>query len=94
MEDEFLLSCPNCTSIESCCMKKKLMLAMTRKIIQWLQDNEAQLQDIDYADGSDHCDVKTTVYRRPDVAAAWWIAVVGALRDQAQQMRQWRGTMY
>ena len=33
------------------------MLAMTHKIIQWLQDNEAQLQDIDYADGCDHCDV-------------------------------------
>ena len=26
------------------------MLAMTRKVLQWLQDNEAQLQDIDYAD--------------------------------------------
>ena len=42
------------------------MLAMTRKILQWLQDNEAQLQDIDYADGVDHGDVQTLVYRRPD----------------------------
>ena len=48
------------------------MLTMTRKILQWLQDNEAQLQDIDYADGVDHCDVKTLVYRRPDVPEAWW----------------------
>ena len=45
---------------------------MTRKILQWLQDNEAQLQDIDYADGVDHCDVKTLVYRRPDITEAWW----------------------
>ena len=36
------------------------MLAMTRKILQWLQDNEAQLQDIDYADEVDlSYDVKT-----------------------------------
>ena len=47
------------------------MLAMTRKILQWLRDNEAQLQDIDYTDGCDHCDIKTSVYRRPDVEA-WW----------------------
>ena len=47
------------------------MLAMTRKILQWLHDNEAQLQDIDCADGCDHRDVKISVYRRPDVEA-WW----------------------
>ena len=48
------------------------MLAMTRKILQWLQDNEAQLQDIDYADdmeesGGDHSEMMTLVYRRPDI---------------------------
>ena len=55
-------------------MKRKLMLAMTRKILQWLQDNEAHLGDIDYADDCDHCDVKTTVYKRPDVCSAWLIS--------------------
>ena len=38
---------------DRCRLKVKLMLAMTRKILQWLHDNEAQLQDIDYADGVD-----------------------------------------
>ena len=47
-----LLDCTQCTTNHSCCMKRKLMLAMTRKILQWLQDNEAQLQEIDYADES------------------------------------------
>ena len=47
------------------------MLAMTHKILQWLQDNEAQLQDIDYADGFDHCDVKTLVYERPEDVCSW-----------------------
>ena len=32
------------------------MLAMARKIMRWLVVNEAQLQDIDYADGVDHPD--------------------------------------
>ena len=48
------------------------MLAMTRKILQWLHDNEAQLKDIDYADGVDHDDVRTLVYRRNDVPEASW----------------------
>ena len=42
------------------------MLAMTRKILQWLRDNEAELQDIDYVDGVDYCS-RVLVYRRPDV---------------------------
>ena len=48
-----LVYCVDCIAENGCCMKRKLMLAMTRKILQWLQDNEAQLQDIDYADDVD-----------------------------------------
>ena len=48
------------------------MLAMTQKILQWLQDNEDQLQDIDYADEiSDHCDEKILVYSRRDGIEFW-----------------------
>ena len=51
----------------ACCMKRNLILAMTRKILQWLHDNEAQLQDIDYADRCrDYSDVTTTVCPRSD----------------------------
>ena len=40
---------------DRCHFKVKLMLAMTDKILQWLRDNEVQLQDIDYVDGVDYC---------------------------------------
>ena len=43
------------------------MLAMTRKILQWLRDNEAELQDVDYVDGVDNYCSRVLVYRRPDV---------------------------
>ena len=48
------------------------MLAMTRKILQWLQNNEAQLQDIDYADGVDDDVIKRLVYRRPGLRHSRW----------------------
>ena len=70
--DSHLLDCSKCAADYGCCMKRKLMLAMTRKILQWLQDNKAQLQDIDYADNCDHCDIMTTVYERLDVRVTWW----------------------
>ena len=47
-EDNFVLNLSGVEVNHSCCMKRKLMLAMTRKILQWLQDNETQLQNIDY----------------------------------------------
>ena len=46
------------------------MLAMTRKILQSLHDNEAQLQDIDYADGFADC--VRRVYRRPGLRHRRW----------------------
>ena len=55
-------------------MKRKLVLAMASKILHLLQDNEAQLLDIDYADDCDHCDVKTTVYKQSNVRVAWWMS--------------------
>ena len=45
------------------------MLAMTHKILQWLQDNEAQLQNIDYATDDGAPDSKILVYRRPMAAS-------------------------
>ena len=45
-----LIHCSSCEVDNSCCMKRKLILAVTRKILRWLHDNKAQLQDIDYAD--------------------------------------------
>ena len=59
-----LLNCSGCIVEHSCCKKRKLMLAMTCKTLQWLQNNKAQLQDIDYSNNCDHCDVKTRVYAR------------------------------
>ena len=70
--ESHLLDCRKCTAVYGCCLKRKLMLAMTRNILQWLQGNKAQLQGIDYADSCDHCDVKTTVYQLSDVRTAWW----------------------
>ena len=71
-EHIYLLDCTNCEVEYSCCMKRALMLAMTRKMLQWLRDNEAHLQDIDYADGVDYCDVKIPVYDRASRSKAWW----------------------
>ena len=59
-----------CSANQSCCVKRKLMLSMTCKILQCLQDNEARLQDIDYADDADACDVKTLVYQRRQTSDA------------------------
>ena len=59
----------------ACYMQKKVVLAMTRKILRWLQGNVAQLQDIDYVDNvCDHCDVKTSAYQKSDFRTAWWMS--------------------
>ena len=48
--NEFPIRCHNWCDVErGCCKRRKLMLAMVEKILQWLKENEHQLQDIDYA---------------------------------------------
>ena len=85
-----IVDCTNCKVEHGCCMKQKLMLAMTRKILQWLKDNQADLQDIDYGDDTrndDRC-FKTTVYQRSYLRSTWYIGN----RDDAESRfnAKWR----
>ena len=56
------------------------MLAMTRKILQWLRDNEAALETMDYDDDDVNDDVEQSrrqpisvelIYSRYDYGQAW-----------------------
>ena len=55
-----------CDSESSYCVKRKLLHAITFKILDWLDNNKDQLQDIDYADDDDVYTRKYTVYVRDD----------------------------
>ena len=48
--DESPVHCTSCEVERGCCKRRKLMLAMVEKILQWLKENKNNIQDIDFAD--------------------------------------------
>ena len=44
------VNCTMCKFERGCCKRRKLMLAMVEKILQWLEDYKDKLQSIDFAD--------------------------------------------
>ena len=60
-----------CEIENSCCMKRKLILAMTNKILRWLKRNKGNIKDIDFNDKcivgdkklteDVHCDTESSV---------------------------------
>ena len=52
-EIERIVDCTRCEVERGCCKRRKLMMAMCERIIQWLQEHKDELEDIDYADDVD-----------------------------------------
>ena len=50
---ERIVDCFQCTVESGCCKRRKLMMAMCERIIQWLQEHKDELEDIEYADDVD-----------------------------------------
>ena len=45
-----LMDCSLCVVERGCCKKRKLMLAMTSQILDWLEQHQHKLSDIDFGD--------------------------------------------
>ena len=43
-----LLDCTNCEVERGCCKKRKLMMAMTSRCLDWLKRHQHELGDIDF----------------------------------------------
>ena len=49
-QDKFYLHCTDCRVERGCCKKRKLMLAMTSQILDWLKRHKQELSDVDFGD--------------------------------------------
>ena len=46
-------NCTKCVFEKGCCKRMQFMLAMVRKILEWLKQNEHDLKDVDFVDDVD-----------------------------------------
>ena len=49
-EEKTILNCTDCRVERGCCKKRKLMLAMSSQILDWLKRHQQELADIDFGD--------------------------------------------
>ena len=45
-----IIQCQFCVADKGCCKRRKFVLVLVDRILQWLKENQDQLQDIDYVD--------------------------------------------
>ena len=54
---EYLLECTQCKGERGCCKKRKLMLAMTSRILHWLRRSQSQLNEVEFCSVDAEADV-------------------------------------